>query len=30
MNMLKRLFRLGKAEAHAVINNLEDPIKMTE
>jgi phage shock protein A len=30
MNMLKRLFRVGKAEAHAVINNLEDPIKMTE
>lgn len=27
---LKRLFRIGKAEAHAALDNLEDPIKMTE
>lgn len=26
----KRLFRIGKAEAHAALDNLEDPIKMTE
>ena len=30
MNILKRLFRIGQAEAHAAVNNLEDPIKMTE
>jgi phage shock protein A len=30
MNIIKRLFRIGKAEAHAAINSLEDPIKMTE
>jgi phage shock protein A len=30
MNVIKRLFRIGKAEAHAAINSLEDPIKMTE
>lgn len=30
MNILRRLFRIGKAEAHAVIDGLEDPIKMTE
>lgn len=26
----KRLFRIGKAEAHAALDHLEDPIKMTE
>ena len=30
MNIIKRLFRIGKAEAHSAINSLEDPIKMTE
>jgi phage shock protein A len=30
MNIFKRLFRIGKAEAHAAIDGLEDPIKMTE
>lgn len=30
MNIIKRLFRIGKAEAHSAIGNLEDPIKMTE
>lgn len=27
---LKRLFRIGKAEANAALDNLEDPVKMTE
>lgn len=26
----KRLFRIGKAEANAALDNLEDPVKMTE
>lgn len=26
----KRLFRIGKAEAHSALDKLEDPIKMTE
>lgn len=30
MNIFKRLFRVGEAEAHAAIDKLEDPIKMTE
>ena len=30
MNIFKRLFRVGKAEAHSAIDKLEDPIKMTE
>lgn len=30
MNIFKRLFNVGKAEAHAAIDKLEDPIKMTE
>lgn len=30
MNIIKRLFRIGRAEAHAAVNNLENPIKMTE
>nr|MCU0351321.1 PspA/IM30 family protein [Flavobacterium sp.] len=30
MNIIKRLFRIGKAEAHSAIDKLEDPIKMTE
>lgn len=30
MNMFKRLFRIGEAEAHAAIDKLEDPIKLTE
>ena len=30
MNMFKRLFRIGQAEANSAIDKLEDPIKMTE
>jgi phage shock protein A len=30
MNLFRRLFKVGEAEAHTVINKLEDPIKMTE
>lgn len=30
MNIFRRLFRVGKAEAHSAIDKLEDPIKMTE
>lgn len=30
MNILRRLFTLGKAEANSVVDKLEDPIKMTE
>lgn len=30
MSIFNRLFRVGKAEAHAAIDKLEDPIKMTE
>ncbi|MEW7277671.1 PspA/IM30 family protein [Aquimarina sp. 2201CG1-2-11] len=30
MNFFKRLFKIGKAEAHSAIDKMEDPIKMTE
>ncbi len=30
MNIFSRLFKIGQSEAHATINNLENPIKMTE
>ena len=30
MSIFRRLFKAGQAEAHAVVNKLEDPIKMTE
>ena len=30
MNILNRLFKIGQSEAHSAINQLEDPIKMTE
>ncbi len=30
MNIFSRLFKIGQAEAHDTINQLEDPIKMTE
>ncbi len=30
MNIFRRLFKIGQAEAHASIDNMEDPIKMTE
>ena len=30
MSFFKRLFQIGQSEAHAVIDKLEDPIKMTE
>ncbi|MCX7822309.1 MAG: PspA/IM30 family protein [Syntrophobacterales bacterium] len=28
--ILQRLFKIGQAEAHAIVNKLEDPIKLTE
>lgn len=30
MNIFKRLFKIGEAEAHSAIDQLEDPIRMTE
>ncbi|MCH2199250.1 MAG: PspA/IM30 family protein [Flavobacteriales bacterium] len=30
MNIFRRLFKIGKAEAHSAVDKLEDPIKMTE
>ncbi|HEX8658419.1 MAG TPA: PspA/IM30 family protein [Hymenobacter sp.] len=30
MNILNRLFKIGQSEAHAAVNQLEDPIKMAE
>lgn len=30
MNIFKRLFKIGQAEANAAVDNMEDPIKMTE
>jgi phage shock protein A len=30
MNIFKRLFRIGEAEAHSTIDKMENPIKMTE
>jgi phage shock protein A len=30
MNIFRRIFKVGEAEAHNVVNRLEDPIKMTE
>jgi phage shock protein A len=30
MNIFRRIFKVGEAEAHNVINKFEDPIKMTE
>ena len=30
MNVFKRLFKIGEAEAHSAIDKLEDPIKLTE
>lgn len=30
MNIFKRLFKIGSAEAHSAIDKLEDPIKLTE
>ncbi len=30
MNFLKRLFKIGEAEAHSAIDKMESPIKMTE
>jgi phage shock protein A len=30
MNVFKRLFKVGEAEAHSALDKLEDPIKMTE
>ncbi len=30
MNIFKRMFRVGEAEAHSAMDKLEDPIKMTE
>jgi phage shock protein A len=30
MNIFSRLFKIGQSEAHSAINNLENPIKLTE
>ncbi|WP_459211263.1 PspA/IM30 family protein [Aquimarina rhabdastrellae] len=30
MNFFKRIFKIGQAEVHSAIDNMEDPIKMTE
>ena len=30
MNILNRLFKIGQSEAHSAVNQLENPIKMTE
>ena len=30
MSILKRLFKIGQAESHALVDKLEDPIKLTE
>jgi phage shock protein A len=30
MNILQRLFKIGQSEAYAAVNQLEDPIKLTE
>ena len=30
MNVFKRIFKVGTAEAHSLVDKLEDPIKMTE
>ncbi len=30
MNVFKRIFKIGEAETHSMIEKLEDPIKMTE
>ncbi|MDN5211298.1 PspA/IM30 family protein [Fulvivirgaceae bacterium BMA12] len=30
MNIFKRIFKIGQAEAHSTVDKLEDPIKMTE
>ncbi len=30
MNLFKRIFKMGEAEAHAVVDKLENPIRLTE
>ncbi len=30
MNIFKRLFKIGQAEAHAAVDKMEDPIKLTQ
>jgi phage shock protein A len=30
MSLFRRLFKIGEAEGHAVINRMEDPVKMSE
>ena len=30
MSIFKRLFRVGQAEAHALVDKMEDPVRMTE
>jgi hypothetical protein len=30
MGIFSRLFKVGQAEAHAIVDKLEDPIKITE
>ncbi|MCP4692773.1 MAG: PspA/IM30 family protein, partial [Desulfobacterales bacterium] len=29
MSIFKRIFRIGRAHAHAVVDDMEDPIEMT-
>ena len=30
MSIFQRIFKVGQSEAHAIVNRLEDPIKLTE
>ena len=30
MNVFKRIFKIGQAEAHSLVDKIEDPIKLTE
>lgn len=30
MNIFKRIFRIGQAEIHSVVEKMEEPVKMTE
>ena len=30
MSIFKRIFKIGQAETHSIIDRLEDPIKLTE
>ncbi|HLF35860.1 MAG TPA: PspA/IM30 family protein, partial [Cyclobacteriaceae bacterium] len=30
MSLFRRIFKMGEAEAHSLVDKLEDPIKLTE